>query len=135
MTFSLFFFLKWILTIFIFHYFIYKSYINVIIGSSNDDESVPSSTSNDTSQDVDFLIAENTVASLKPVIESDITTDSGISELTPLLIQETGSIADVSLISEPSSPKGPEPTAESIGLKESIEDCMRILEPTSKFSF
>ena len=67
------------------------------------------------------------------MIDSDITSDSGISELTPLLVQESGSVTESSFISEPNTPKGPEPTAESIGLKESIEECMKIPEPTSKY--
>ncbi|KFM82269.1 Transcription factor IIIB, partial [Stegodyphus mimosarum] len=96
------------------------------------EDSSNSSFSNSLHDDnVDMIIAENTVHSLQEVIGKDLASDSGVSDvsgLAPILMKETVSIACSEQSSESDCVKGPEPTAESIGLKDSIEDCLKIPE-------
>ncbi|XP_054716382.1 transcription factor IIIB 90 kDa subunit-like [Uloborus diversus] len=82
---------------------------------------------------VDLLVASNTADSIREVVDPEVESNSGEnSELAPILMRESESIGEGILCPSSNVPeKGPEPTAESIGLKESIEECMRIPEKSS----
>lgn len=103
-----------------------RSKYSKMTGSSANSSRAPSPACSE----VDLLVAENTVTSLKNIIDKDVSSDSGISQLTPVLLEESVSVSDSANFFEADLSKGPEPTAESIGLKDSIEDCMKIPEPS-----
>lgn len=72
--------------------------------------------------------------SLENVIDPDAATESEIKELTPLLVQESGCVMEGPHNYEPNNMlQTLEPTASSVGLKENIEDCLKIPTPSGKY--